>query len=497
MIFNEIPQTRVPGQYAEFAISNLKGGLSALNYIILAIGQSTDAGSKAAKELVKVNSADQAGAFFGFGSMLHLQARAIFRNNNISELWAISASVDPLATPTNKATGTITMSGPATAAGSLYLYINGERIVIPVASGDVDSDIAAAINTELNSGNWDFLPVKSSVALAVVTLEAKNIGENGNDIDVRVNYNEGEVYPDGVSAAIVALTGGTATPTIDSGTPSVIDQLGDTWYQVIAFPYIDTTNWDALRDELDRRFGPLAQIDGVAITAKKDTQAALVTFGSGKNTKQICCLGLYDYPNQPLEAAAAAAGQVAQSLAAGNGSEARPFQTLELKGILPAPETSRFTFTERDSLLKNGIATLKADAAGVVRIERLITTFQLNESAAPDTTWLDANTRFIAMFIRWDWVNILLSKYPRAKLAGDSVNVGPGQVVITPKVAAAEAIARFALWEAAGLVEDFDFFKANLITERDPQDVNAMNWFLPCDFMNQFRVGKTQIGVIL
>jgi len=68
---------------------------------------------------------------------------------------------------------------------------------------------------------------------------------------------------------------------------------------------------------------------------------------------------------------------------------------------------------------------------------------------------------------------------------------------MTPAVGRAEAIARFALWELNGLVEDIDYFKNNLVSERDGSDVNAMNWFLPCDFVNQFRVGKTQIGILL
>lgn len=497
VVFNEIPATRVPGQYVEFAISNLKGGLSILKYTGLLIGQGTDAGSKSAKELVKISSADQAGAFFGEGSLLHLAARSFFRNNNVSECWAIAATMDPLATPTNKATGTITVSGPATAAGSVYLYINGERIVVPVASADTADDVAAAINTKLNSDDYKHLPVKSSVALAVVTLEAKNIGEPGNDIDIRVNYYESEVYPDGISLAIVAMAGGTGTPDIGSGTPSVISQLGDNWFHVFAMPYNDATNWNALRDELDRRFGPTVQIDGVAFTAKRGNSATLVTFGAGKNTKQISCMGIYDVPDSPNEWAAGIAGVVCQALAAGNGAEARPFQTLELKGILAPPETSRFLFSEQDSHLNNGISTFSVDSAGVVRIQRLITTYQKNESAAADDTWLDVNTRFTAMYIRFDWIVLLKSKYPRAKLAGDNNNVGPGQQIITPKIAKAEAISRFKEWESIGLVEDLDFFKANLIVEKDGADPNVLNWFMPCDFVNQFRVGKTQIGVIL
>ncbi len=495
--FNEIPDTRVPGQYAELAVSQIRAGLSTLEYKGLLIGQSTDAGSKDAKELVALANPDQAGAFFGPGSQLHLAAIKFFANNSFSPVTAIAVTKDALASATDKAVGTLTVTGGATGDGTIKLYINGRRIVISVSAGDDTNTVAAAIAAEINGGDFPDLPVVTTVALAVVTFTAKNIGDEGNYIDIRTNYYEREVDPDGVAYTIAPMAGGANSPDISSGSPSVIDVLGDTWFHCVNMPYLDTTNWNAIRDEMDRRFGPTTQIDGLVFIAKEGNASTLVTFGTAKNTKQISVLGVYDRLNSPNEWAAAEMGAVMQALAVGNGAEARPFQTLELKGILAPPESSRFTFAEQDSLLKNGIATFTVDSAARVRIQRVITTYQKNESDAADTTWLDANTRFIAMFIRYDWVTYLKSKYPRAKLAGDTVNVGPGQVIITPKVAKAEAISRFGLWEAAGLVEDLDFFKANLVAERDPGDVNAMNWFLPCDFMNQFRVGKTQIGVIL
>jgi len=496
MIFNAIPQTRVPGQYAEFDVSNLRAGLSTLNYKVVILGQGTDAGSATAKQLYLISSADQAGALFGFGSLIHTQAVKFFANNSVSEVWAIATTMDPLATPTNKATGSIQITAAATGDGTLALYVAGERIPVAVSSGDAATAIAAAINAKITADHPN-LPVKASVATDTVTFEAKNIGVVGNFIDIRVNYYETDETPAGVTYTVTAMSGGTGDPDISSGSPSVIDQLGDTWYPIFCFPYTDATNLAALETELDRRFGPVEQIDGVAFAAKSATQAALVSWGSSENSKQVSVTGIYDVMQTPEMVAAAICGQVAAALSVGGGAESRPFQTLPLIGINPPREENRFTFTERDALLKNGISTFNTDAGGQVRIERLITTYQTNAQSAPDTTWLDVNTRFTAMFIRYDWVTNLKNKYPRAKLAADATRVGPGQKIITPAVGKAEALARFDLWEKAALVEDLAFFKANLISEKDPQDPNALNWFLPCDFVNQFRVGKTQIGVTL
>ena len=496
MTFNEIPQTRVPGQYSEYNTNVGERGLSALDYKVLFIGQGTSEGTASAKSIVRVTSADKAGALFGFGSQLHLMAKSYFKNNAINQLDCIAATMDDTESATGKATGSIEVTGPATGSGALVVYIGGQRISVDVSSGDTADTIAAALAAEIAANHPD-LPVAVSVATDTMTLEAKNVGALGNNIDIRANYADGEEYPDGVTLTITAMSGGGFNPDISSGTPSVIDVMGDSWWQLISMPYTDTTNLSALETELERRFGPTTQIDGVGFMAKFDTQSNLVTFGAARNSKQYSVAGIYKVPTTPFEVSAAIVGQVAKALAAGNGAEARPFQSLQLIGVLAPAQADRFTFAERDALLKNGIATLKVDASGIVRIERLITTYQTNESGAKDTAWLDVNTRFTAMYIRYDWVTYLNTKYPNFKLASDGIRVGSGQPVITPKTAKAEAVSRFGLWMEIALVEDEAYFLANLKAERDEQDPNALDWFLPCNFVNQFRVGKTQIGIIV
>jgi phage tail sheath gpL-like len=68
---------------------------------------------------------------------------------------------------------------------------------------------------------------------------------------------------------------------------------------------------------------------------------------------------------------------------------------------------------------------------------------------------------------------------------------------MTPKLGKAEAIARFRVWEEQGLVENIDQFKNDLICERNESDPNRLDWYLPPDLMNQFRVGGAKIGFIL
>ena len=122
-----IPSTRVPGRYTEIDNSRAVRGPVGLPYKALIIGQGTDAGTATVKELTRIFSESDASSKFGRGSMIHRQAKSFLENNQNNELWAIAATLDPLATPTNKATGSIQITGPATAAGTLVVYVAGDR----------------------------------------------------------------------------------------------------------------------------------------------------------------------------------------------------------------------------------------------------------------------------------------------------------------------------------------------------------------------------------
>jgi phage tail sheath gpL-like len=81
-------------------------------------------------------------------------------------------------------------------------------------------------------------------------------------------------------------------------------------------------------------------------------------------------------------------------------------------------------------------------------------------------------TLFTLSYLRYDWRNHMLTKYPRHKLANDGTRYGSGQAIITPKVGRAEAIGKFRQWEELGLVEGADQFKRDLIVERNSEDPN-------------------------
>lgn len=487
--FTTIPANiRTPLLYAEFDSSGaIRGGVNQV-FRNLVIGQKTSAGTATANVPVKV-TLDEAGtnaaALFGVGSMLHLMFKKLYLNDKYTEAWGLPLSDNGAGVA---AAGTLTVTGPASAAGTINLYIGGQLVQVVVANGDAQNSIAAAINTAINAATH--LPVTSTVSTNVVTVTAKNKGTLGNGIDLRLNYYEGEALPTGVAVAIVAMASGATDPTITTA----ISGMGETQFHAIAFPYATTALMNELETQLEDRWGGIRMIEGHLFTCKDDTASNLGTFGNGRNSKQSTILGLYKSPSPSFEWAAALMGLASYNLAI---DQARPLQTLEVKGCLAPALANQFLQTERNLLLYDGISTVTHEMAGTTRVERLITTYQRSAAGTEDPSYLDLEPKFTLAFIRFDWRTYMSNKYPRHKLADDGTKFGPGQPVMTPKLGKAEAIARFRYWEEKGLVENIDQFIEELICERNVSDRTRMDWKLPPDLMNQLRIMGTQIAFIL
>jgi len=484
--FNSIPSNlRVPLFYAEFDNSRAVQGLALQTYKGLIYGQKTAAGTATVEVPVLVSSAAQAQTLFGVGSMLHRMFIQWFKNNTTTEVWAIPLADNGAGVA---ATGTLTVTGPATAAGTISLYVGGQLVQVGVSSGDAQNTIAANINAAINLVTT--LAVTSTVATNVVTLTAKNKGSNGNKIDLRLNYQASEANPSGVAVAIVAMASGATNPILTN----LISAMGEIQYHIIANPYVDATSLTAMEAELLDRWGPLRQNEGVMIAAQSDTLGNLATLGQSRNSKHSVIIGAYKFPTPPSEIAAGVAAVVALQ---GAIDPARPFQTLQVKGILGPNEIDRFIMSERNTLLFDGIASLNIGPGNTIQIERLITTYQLNAFNVADPSYLDLNVLLTLSYLRYSFKALMTSRYPRHKLAKDGTRFGPGQAVITPKVAKAECFSIFRQWEEKGLVEGFDQFKNDLIVEINATDVNRLDIRMSPDLINQLVILGVQIQFLL
>lgn len=484
--FNAIPGSiRVPGSYIEIDNSRAVRGLSEWPARVVMLGQRITTGTVAAATPVRVVSAAQGRTFFGRGSLLAHMIEAWFRAGPPTELWAVA--MDDVGGGAF-ATCSITCTGTATANGVIALLIGGRRVEVPIASGTAQNAVATAIQTAI-AANLD-LPVTATVGTNVVTVTARHRGEVGNAIDVRHSWLAGEALPAGLTLAITAMTGGTTNPVATTA----LDALGDTWFTDFVTPWTDATNIAAVETRLASNFGPLVMRDGHAWAALSGTFSALTTFGAGRNSANLTVLGLRGSPTPPWEWAATLAGVAIPALAT---DPARPVQTLLLPGVIAPTVANQFTWTERDQLLRAGIATWRANAAGQVSIERAITTYQTSPGGAADISYLDVETLKTLAFLRYDLRQLVALRFPRHKLAEDGTTFARGQAVVTPGTIRAEIIARFKQWEAAGLVEGVEQFKRDLVVVRSSTDPNRVDAVLPPDLVNQFRVLAAQIQFLL
>ncbi len=485
--FDNIPTTLLePIVAVEFNSSRAQQGPAILAYKALQIGQKLATGTWPANSLQRATTVDQAIVGGGRGSMIHRQALAWFANNRATEYWigVLDDNAGGVA-----ATGTILFTAPATGAGTLALYLGGERVTVAVASGDATTLLATNTAAAINA--LPDLPVTASVVGSTVTILFRHKGLAGNAYDVRVNYRETEALPAGVALTITAM-GGAIAGTLNPVLTTLIAAAADLWFQIWHHPYTDATSLSAIETELASRFGPIRSMDGVAITAATGNHATLVALGNGRNSPHSA---IFASPGAspmtpPMELAAEIAGQIAIAAAA---DPARPFQTLQLARALAPAETDQWSIDERNLLLADGIATTKRVVGGYVQISRAVMTYQVSASGAADTAYRDMTTMLTLLYLRYSWRTQLQNRYPRHKLANDGTAFGSGQAVITPKLGRGEALGWFRQMERLGLVEGFEQFKADLVVERNTVDPNRLDFLLPPDLINSLIIAATQV----
>ncbi len=500
--FNEMPKNiRTPFVYVEFDNSKAMQGPALMPYTCLVIGQKTADGSQAPLVPVRVTQAVQARQLFGSGSMLDLTLSSQLATNDFTETWVVALDDDQAAVA---ASGTLQISG-GNGIGTLNIYIGPffetgtlrGRIRVGVTPAMTASDIATAIAGEVN---FDVsLPVTAAATSDTVTFTAKNKGAVGNELAICANIFDGEETPQNITLTWGgALLTGSPSPSVcfagcvagtaayygnndparpfqtlplsgllapqeyingmrlmgGTGNPDVSDVwavLDDTHYNIITSPYTDASNLYSIKEELKDRCGPLRMTEGMCFCASSGAHSDLGTLGDSHNSPDICIMGT----------------------------------------------GGPFTLEERNLLLFDGISTFQIGSDDSLCVERLITTYKETPFGAEDTSYLDVNTRLTLGYLRYDFRNYILRKYPRHKLADDGTNFGQGQAVMTPNIGKAEALARFKMWEEKGLVENIDQFKNDLICERNISDPNRLDWRLSPDLINQFRVGAAQIQFLL
>jgi len=436
---NKIPTSlRKPEIYIEYDTSRAAAGLPSGANKVLLLGQKTSAGTAEVNVPKEIYSESDAIKYFGAGSILHQMVAAAITANKYVYLYAMCVAD---ADESVAASGTITVTGPATGAGLMTVNIGNVSLEKSVASGDAAADIASDIADLIN--NKPALPVSATAAAGVVTLTAKNKGTLGNSVVVTVDNTA-----DGVSAAIVAMTGGLVDPDLTAA----LTAIQAVRYQFISSPFFDTTALGKLKTHVELVSDPIEQKGGVVVFPFLGTLANVLTLTANySQTGRLLCQYLRSTKSLPWELSAGVA-----AIFGFEEDPAKPFDGVAVPGIAAPAIADRLTRAEQETCLHAGITPLEVNSTGEVEIVRAITTYTQNESGVDDDALLDLSRIRVLDYTRDAVRTRLKLRFPQAKL--------------TDKVLSAMATEVYNVLleeEAAEYVENVEDNKDNILVERD------------------------------
>ena len=283
--FANIPANiKVPLYWVE--VDPSMAGLPSINLRALLVGTMTADGTAPHDIPVPIGSQAQADHAFGPGSELSRMFKAFFANNFANEVWGL-----PMAETVGAvtATGMVTITTPPTAAGTIHLYIAGDKVPVNVGTTDTVDDDRDRDSRKPSTRTWRCRSRRHAIAGAV-TLTSVFKSVNANDISVSLNYygsRGGEQTPIGLGITLPAtgfLTGGTGVPDFTNA----IINLGEEPFEYVAMPYTDSDSlfdWDQEYGFTDQgRWGWQRQLFGHVFSAKRGDYADLLDFGEGNNS---------------------------------------------------------------------------------------------------------------------------------------------------------------------------------------------------------------------
>jgi phage tail sheath gpL-like len=481
MAFTEIPSNNlVPGIFGEFDKSAAVTGTPEKPFTALAIGTVESTYTANAEKKYTITNVQEAVAAFGPGPLTMMCAQFLARNKR-ARLRAIGLTEDAGGTA---AAGSLAFTGTATAAGTVYVRINGELITAAVAVGDTATNVASAVSTAIFGfiafgANFWRVPAVPSPSTGTVTITAYSKGTWGNDMTLSLNAAQGEALPAGITCVVTDFTGGATDPDI----ADAIAVFGDETFDTIITEYNDATNLGTLQAEIESRWTALDARDGLAFCGAAGTVGDVNTLVSSRNNQYETVIPSSDSPSCPWEWAAQAAAAEATLL--DSALVGSPAYGIALPGVLPPADP--FDMTERQTLLAAGVSTTLNDASGRVVIERLVTTYTTDAvTNTPDPTYRALATMRVLSYLRWSWkTRLVLKGYLGRKLANDGAQYDPSANVITPSTLRGEALSWYGEMERKGLVDQREEFEAALTATINSGDPTRVDLLLSPQIVNE------------
>lgn len=265
-------------------------GFSEQRVLLIAQGS----GTATAKALIEDVQQNEVVALCGANSMATLAFNRFREHNKANEIDIITLA-EPVGTP---AQGGISTTGTATEGKNLTIKVGDDAfsVVVAIASGDLDTDIATKIIDAINATTYPFTASIDGVDATLVLIDFDIDGEMANGLTVTFGSRVG-----GLTFAGVAFTGGAGA--YDS--TDILVPLTKR-YQTVIFD--DAMAFDDVETWLQARINTTNAIKGgVGISMKNGTLAVVKAFANAKNSQSMVVVGNIDemkYNALPLLASA-------------------------------------------------------------------------------------------------------------------------------------------------------------------------------------------------
>lgn len=446
----------VPGTYIEINFAQGPASSGGTDYSVLLMGNKLSTGTALDGYIygpdteVALTSEADAILLFGAGSELHRMVKRFLKVNRSSTLYCI-----PVAESAgNKATGTITITGTATAPSSLRVKLGDEVVESPIFTGDTPTVQAAALVAAIQAKtNW---AASASNSGGTVTLEAKQRGPRGNTLRF--------------SARVLSACGVTVTPTASSvpfsgGTTSdsiqaALDVIAPHRHYYIVPACDDQTQINLVANQVDAQALPIVGIRQRAIFGSVDSLATATTVATGINKARCELVWQQSSDLTPGELAANAAAvyslfeapAVPRLNFSGFGSDAVTSQSWVVRA--PSAGTAP-TRTQLRSALNNGITPIGVGKAGATYLVKRVTTRSLSGSVS-DYRIRDAHKVTVCDRFADDLVTKQVAQLSGKLIGNDTPPSAPaaGANVVTPQVLKALIIGLVNEYAANSLLED-------------------------------------------
>jgi phage tail sheath gpL-like len=456
--FSSIPGgIKKPGIYIEQDISQANRTLPSTARKMLIIAQRLAAGNIA--ELVPYQPFSEADviAASGFGSMAHLMYRTAAKMNPNADITIITLADNGAGTA---AAGTFTITGPATSAGSIRIYIGDQYVDVPIASGNSATDVAVAIKNAINLKTD--LPVTSGNVAGVNTVTALHKGLCGNDIGLGYALTGAA----GITCAIVAMSNGATNPVLQNA----LNVVAGTRYHVIVTPFNNQTDLGTLKTHISTLSGPLEKKFCRGIYAMTGALATATTLGGQVNYQRIDWVYVRDTAatQQQLISWQLAAGIAAGLIA--DPDPAGPVKNMDVSAIVSNPAIAdRLTRQEQETVLAGGGGPIEVGPGEATRLVRLPTSYILDANNAP--VFIDVH-----QIVGMDYVADAAISDISAKM--------PKKIIKEGSPTAKQILTNIVLDTAykcqeAGVLTGVTDYKDQFLVEEDLQNVGQMDIMMP------------------